>query len=245
MFKDFPFLHRIHPEPSVEDIEKLQWILHLFWIKFSFEKFTTKEYQKLLELIEKSPNKAILEKSVLRSLTKAVYSPDNEGHFGLGLDYYSHFTSPIRRYPDLQIHRIIKEKISWNLDKKRINHYRNILKNIALHCSDRERAAEQLEYKVKDYFICKYYRDKIWKQYSWMISWLIPKWFFVMLEDTSEWFVDLTQNKNFIYNEQLMQFEDKINNKIYKIWDKIDVKLIEVDMKLLRLNFDIIRFCFK
>jgi len=240
MFKDLPFLHRIHPEPTGEDIEKLQQILHLFWINFRFEKFTTKEYQKLLELIEKSPNKAILEKSVLRSLTKAIYSPDNEGHFGLGLDYYSHFTSPIRRYPDLQIHRIIKEKLAWKLDKNRINHYKTILKNIATHCSDRERAAEQLEYKVKDYFICKYYRDKIWEKFEAMISWIIPKWFFVMLEDTSEGFVDLTEKRNFIYNEELMQFEDKITWKKYKIWDKLEVKLVEVDMKLLRLNFEIV-----
>jgi len=240
MFKDLPFLHRIHPEPTVEDIEKLQETLQLFWIHFRFDKFTTKEYQKLLELIEKSPNKAILEKSVLRSLTKAVYSPDNQGHFGLGLDYYSHFTSPIRRYPDLQIHRIIKEKISWKLDKKRINHYENILEKIALHCSERERAAEQLEYKVKDYYICKYYRDKIWEEYDAIISWLIPKWFFVMLENTAEWFVELKDKKNFIYNVELMQFEDKESKKIYKLWDKVRVKLVEVDMKLLRLNFEIV-----
>jgi exoribonuclease R len=97
-----------------------------------------------------------------------------------------------------------------------------------------------LEYKVKDYFIAKFYRDRVWEQFNAMISWLIPKWFFVMLDDTSEWFVDLTEKKNFVYNEQLMQFEDNIIWKKYKIWDKIDVKLIEVDMKLLRLNFKIV-----
>jgi ribonuclease R len=233
-------LHRIHPEPSEEDIEKLQQVLNLFWVNYKIEKLTTKEFQKLIELVEKNPNKQVLEKAILRSLSKAIYSPDNEGHFGLGLDYYSHFTSPIRRYPDLQIHRIIKEKINKKLDKKRINHYKTILQNIANHCSEMEWKAEQLEYKVKDYFICKYYKNKVWEIFDASISWLIPKWFFVMLEDTSEWMIELKENKNFVFNEDLMQFEDKVNWKKYKLWDKLKVKLVEVDMKLLRMNFEIV-----
>jgi len=240
MFKDLPFLHRIHPEPTQEDIEKLQSVLNLFWVKFKIEKLTTKEFQKLLELVSHHPSKEILEKSILRSLSKAIYSPISEGHFWLGLEYYSHFTSPIRRYPDLQIHRIIKEKINKKFDKKRESHYESILKNIADHCSQREQAAEELEYKVKDFYICKYYRDKVGQEFEAMISWIIPKWFFVMLKDTSEWFVDLFGKKNFVYNEDLMEFEDKITGKKYRIWDNIKVKLIEVDMKLLRLNFEIV-----
>jgi ribonuclease R len=77
MFSNLPFLHRIHPEPNKDDIEKLQWILNLFWVNYKLEKLTTKEFQKLLELIEKSPNKQVLEKAILRSLSKAIYSPDN------------------------------------------------------------------------------------------------------------------------------------------------------------------------
>jgi len=239
-FSNLPFLHRIHPEPSLEDLEKLHSVLALFWINKKIEKLTTKEYQNLLNFIENSPNKSVLQKAVLRSLTKAIYSTENEGHFGLGLEFYSHFTSPIRRYPDLQIHRIIKEKINNKLDKKRINHYETILKNIANHCSTRERDAESLEYKVKDFYICKYYRDKVWQEFEAQISWLIPKWFFVMLENTAEGFVELKDDRNFVYNEDLMQFEDKKNKKIYKLWDKLKVKLVEVDMKLLRLNFEIV-----
>jgi ribonuclease R len=103
----------------------------------------------------------VLEKVVLRTLSKAVYSPENEGHFGLGLDFYSHFTSPIRRYPDLQIHRIIKEKINNKLDNLRIKHYKDILENIANTCSTQERKAEKLEYKVRDYYTCKFYEAKV------------------------------------------------------------------------------------
>ena len=111
-----------------------------------------------------------MEKTVLRTLAKAVYSDKNVGHFGLGLDYYSHFTSPIRRYPDLQIHRIIKEKIAGTLHGKRIEHYRNILEDVALHCSQREMQAEKLEYKVRDYFVVQLYKNKIGEQYQAVIS---------------------------------------------------------------------------
>ena len=98
---------------------------------------------------------------VLRTLTKAIYSKENFGHFGLGLSFYSHFTSPIRRYPDLQIHRIIKEKLNKNLDEKRLLHYDLILDKVSKYTSDKERKAEKLEYKIRDYFIVQYYKNKI------------------------------------------------------------------------------------
>jgi len=158
---DLPFLHRIHPKPNEEDIAKLQSTLNLFNIDFVLKKFDTKEFSNLLKVIEKDKNRIVLEKVVLRTLTKAVYSAENEGHFGLGLDYYSHFTSPIRRYPDLQIHRIIKEKINKNLNQERINHYEDILESVADRCSVNERKAEKLEYKVQDYYICSFYSSKV------------------------------------------------------------------------------------
>jgi ribonuclease R len=98
---------------------------------------------------------------ILRTLSKAVYSKENFGHFGLGLNFYSHFTSPIRRYPDLQIHRIIKEKLNKSLDKKRLYHYENILDKVANYTSEKERKAEKLEYRVRDYFIVNYYSTKV------------------------------------------------------------------------------------
>ena len=240
LFSDLPFLHRIHPKPNEEDIAKLQNTLNLFSIDFVLKKFDTKEFSELLKVVEKNKNKWVLEKVILRTLSKAIYSPDNEGHFGLWLDFYSHFTSPIRRYPDLQIHRIIKEKINKKLDNTRINHYKDILEQIALRCSTQERKAEKLEYKVRDYYTCKFYEPKVWEEFEISISALIPKWFFVMLDDTSEWFVELKDNRDFVYSEELMQFEDKKNKKNYKLWDKLKVKLAEVDSVWLRMNFEIV-----
>lgn len=240
LFSNLPFLHRIHPKPSLEDISKLQNTLNLFNINFVLKKFDTKEFSNLLELIKKDKNKNVLEKIVLRTLSKAIYSYENQWHFWLGLNFYSHFTSPIRRYPDLQIHRIIKEKLHKKLNKDRIKHYELLLDSVANVCSNQERKAEKLEYRVRDYYTCKFYKNKVWETFEVSISGLIPKWFFVMLTDTSEWFVSLISSTNFVYNEDLMQFEDKKNKIYYKLWDKLKVSLKEIDFKELRMNFDII-----
>ena len=241
LFSDLPFLHRMHPEPREEDIERLQSILNLFDIKFKLSTFSTKEFSNLLEKIDNSPKKFVLEKMILRTLSKAIYSHENEWHFGLWLDYYSHFTSPIRRYPDLQIHRIIKERVQKKLDRKKINHYKSILENVANYSSSQERKAEKLEYKVRDYFIVQYYKDKIWEEFESTIVSVIPKWFFVQLTDTAEWFVELDWKKHdsVFFREDLNCFEDKCNKKTYSLWDKIKVKLIEADENNIRLNFEI------
>lgn len=238
-FSNFPFLYRIHEEPKQDDLLKLQDTLNLFWIDFFFKKWTTKEFSELLDKISKldESKKMFLEKIVLRTLTKAVYSKENFWHFGLWLSFYSHFTSPIRRYPDLQIHRIIKEKINKKLDKKRLFHYESILEKVSKHCSDKERKAEKLEYKIRDYYIVKYYKDKVWEEFEWVITWVLPKWFFVALKDSAEWFVEMTRSD---FREELQEHLDLSSWKSFKLWTKVNVKLIEADEKLLRLNFEII-----
>jgi ribonuclease R len=174
---------------------------------------------------------------ILRTLTQASYSNLNVGHFGLWLRFYSHFTSPIRRYPDLQIHRIIKEVGSWKLKAKRIFHYQKLLSEVSKKCSEKERMAEKLEYKIKDYFICEYYKDKIWEKYFWVVSGMIPKWFFVELENTAEWFVEM---KYWKFDDKLRTFFWKEWEK-YVLWDSIEVELVEVDEELFRLNFEVVR----
>lgn len=239
-FSNIPFLYRIHDLPSEEDFNKLQTTLNIFWIKFVLKKWDTKDFSNLLDIIstiEEKWKKMFLEKMVLRTLSKAIYTSENVGHFGLGLDFYSHFTSPIRRYPDLQIHRIIKEKLSWKLDKARIAYYKNILEDVALRSSEQERKAEKLEYKVRDYFIVKFYKSKVWEVFDWVITTMMPKWFFVQLPDTVEWFVEL--NFNYSFNDELQEFKNKKTWKTFRIWDELKIRLIEADEKLIRLNFEI------
>ncbi len=238
-FSEFPFLYRIHEVPKEDDVASLQETLNLFWVKFVFKNADTKEFDNLLDIVSKLEEWAriFLEKSILRTLSKAVYSKENFWHFGLWLSFYSHFTSPIRRYPDLQIHRIIKEKVNNKLDKTRIIHYKSILDEVAKHTSDRERRAEKLEYKIKDYYIVKYYKNRVGEEFDWIISWVIPKWFFVSLPDTAEWFVEL-ENSEFI--DSFKEHVDLFTGKKYRLWNKVKVKLVEVDETLLRLNFKVV-----
>ncbi len=237
-FFSYPFLYRIHEEPNFEDVEKLQNVLDLFWVKFRFNLGNTKEFSELLKLIwEKmqTSQKLFLENVILRTLAKAIYSSENLWHFGLWLKYYSHFTSPIRRYPDLQIHRIIKEKLSWGLDKKRICHYKTILEGIANSSSSQERKAEKLEYKVRDYYIVKHYKDRVWERFRAVIVSVIPVWFFVQLEDSVEWLVEAKDK--YRIKEEVGVIEDIYSKKVYRLGDEVEVELVEADEERIRLNF--------
>jgi len=247
-FAQFPFLYRIHETPLEESREKLIVLLNLFSIDFKFKNFDTKEVWDLLNLLNDNTKitswqRKFLEKSILRTLSKAIYSEENQGHFWLWVKFYSHFTSPIRRYPDLQIHRIIKEKLQDKLNTSRIVHYKKILPSIAVQCSDQERKAEKLEYKVRDYYICGYYKEKIGEEFEWVVTTVLPYWIFVQLADTSEGFVELIPKhwswEGWEYNEQLMRFDNKSLKKQLNLWDSLEVILDEVDMELLRINFKI------
>lgn len=236
-FSKIPFLYRIHEEPKNFDISDLEEKLRLFWVKFKFKDVTTLEFAQLLEKFKnlEETKKRFLEKMTLRTLTQAIYSNVNFWHFGLWLQFYSHFTSPIRRYPDLQIHRIIKEFLNGKFDEKRKSHYLDILPKVAKQSSERERLSEKLEYKVRDYFIVKYYKNKIWQEFDAVISGLISKWIFVALQDTAEWFVEI-KNWNFDEKNQTM----KVKSKKYTLWQDLRVRLVNADEKLLRLDFEIV-----
>ena len=236
-FSKIPFLYRIHEEPKNFDISDLEEKLCLFWVKFKFKDVTTLEFAQLLEKFKnlEETKKRFLEKMTLRTLTQAIYSNVNFWHFGLWLQFYSHFTSPIRRYPDLQIHRIIKEFLNGKFDEKRKSHYLDILPKVAKQSSERERLSEKLEYKVRDYFIVKYYKNKIWQEFDAVISGLISKWIFVALQDTAEWFVEI-KNWNFDEKNQTM----KVKSKKYTLWQDLRVRLVNADEKLLRLDFEIV-----
>jgi len=235
-FSSLPFLFRIHTKPSYDDVLKLQNILNLFNIDFKIKHISTKEFSNLLELISSNKNKLILEKLILRTLSKAIYSNKRELHFWLGLDYYTHFTSPIRRYPDLQIHRIIKDKIHNRLNKDKISYYNNILQEVAKNSSIQERKAEKLEYKIRDYFISKYYYNKIWEKFESKIVSVLETWLYIQFENMVEAFISIIWKNSFYFDEDIFAIKDKKTNYIYTIWDKLLVKLIEVD----NINFKLI-----
>jgi ribonuclease R len=237
-FSKFPFLYRIHEVPKEQDILELQDKLNIFGVKHKFSESTTAEFGLLIEKFADLPDtkRRFLERMTLRTLTQASYSHINFGHFGLWLDFYSHFTSPIRRYPDLQIHRIIKEFLTKKLDTTRQAHYKAILPKVGKQSSTQERMSDKLEYKVRDYFLVKYYKDKIGEEFDAIVSGTLYKGFFVELPDTAEWFVEMEWS---FYDEKLQTHRDKLWNK-YTLWDSLRVRLIEADEKLLRLNFEVV-----
>lgn len=157
-WREVPFLYRTHEVPDEEKIKKLSTFINNFGYHIHVhDEVKPKEIQKLLSQVEGTPEEALISRLTLRSMCQAKYTTDNTGHFGLAAKYYTHFTSPIRRYPDLQIHRIIKENLRGRLNENRIEHYDKILPEVAKQCSDRERLAEETErevVKMKKQSIC-------------------------------------------------------------------------------------------
>ena len=148
-WREVPFLYRTHEVPDEEKIKKLSTFINNFGYHIHVhDEVKPKEIQKLLSQVEGTPEEALISRLTLRSMCQAKYTTDNTGHFGLAAKYYTHFTSPIRRYPDLQIHRIIKENLRGRLNENRIEHYDKILPEVAKQCSDRERLAEETEREV-------------------------------------------------------------------------------------------------
>jgi len=238
-FSKNPFLYRIHEKPNDADLVKLIPVLHSFDIVLNSEKVNTKAFSEILEKVKWKPSEKFLQKTLLRSLSKAVYSDDALGHFGLGLEFYSHFTSPIRRYPDLQIHRIIKELLVADFSPAKKIHYSDILPWIANHCSEKERAAEGIEYKVKDLMAVKYMKDKIGQKFDAVVSGIIQKGFFVELDNTIEWFVE-TPGWVWDFDDEFMILKNVQTWKKYTIGDMVQVELDSVQEAMLRINFRLV-----
>ena len=175
-WREVPFLYRTHEVPDEEKIKKLSTFINNFGYHIHVhDEVKPKEIQKLLSQVEGTPEEALISRLTLRSMCQAKYTTENTGHFGLAAKYYTHFTSPIRRYPDLQIHRIIKENLRGRLNENRIEHYDKILPEVAKQCSDRERLAEETEREVVKMKKAEYMRMHIGEEYEGVISG-VTKW---------------------------------------------------------------------
>jgi ribonuclease R len=242
-FSEVPFLYRVHPNPDEEDLEKVIKTIgnykDLDTSKLNFE-----------WVLEQVAGNNSLSRILLRALPKAIYSEKNAGHFGLGLEFYSHFTSPIRRYPDLQIHRIIKQKLNGKLDKTKITEYKKLLPEVAKLNSESEKKAEQIERRVDDLFKIKYMKSRIGEEFMGTISWAIQKWCFVELENTVEWFVSLERiqaqfwgskrGSFFEFDEGALSFFNPVTGKKFAFGQSIKIKVESVDEINFRIDFSII-----
>ena len=237
---DVPFIYRIHEKPDMDKIKKLSTFIRNFGygIKMKGDEVHPKELQKLLAGIEDTPEESLISRLTLRSMQRAKYSPVCEGHFGLALKYYCHFTSPIRRYPDLQIHRIIKEYLHGSLTEERMEHYRKILPDVCSESSTRERVADDVEREVDKLKKAEYMQDHIGEVYEGVISGVTNWGIYVELPNTVEGLVHVSKIEGdyFTYNEDTYELVGHATGR-YALGTKIRVVCNMVDLATRAVDF--------
>ena len=243
-WQELPFEYRTHETPDKEKIENLTMFIKNFglFLRPSQEEAHPKELQKVLERIEGEPYEALISKMMLRSMKQARYSTECSGHFGLACKYYCHFTSPIRRYPDLQIHRIIKENLHGELTEKRISHYKKILPTVADDNSQKERRAEEAEREVIKLKEIEYMSEHIGEEFEGTVSGVTSSYIFVELDNTVEGAVSVAHmHDDFYYfaEEEYSMIGQNSGNK-YQLGDRVWIKVLNCDKIKKTIDFSII-----
>lgn len=200
-----------------------------------------KEIQKLLAKVEGGPQEAMISRLALRSMKQAKYTPENSGHFGLAAAYYTHFTSPIRRYPDLQIHRIIKDNLRGRMREERIVHYDKILPEVTKHASEMERRAEEAERETVKLKKVEYMQQHLGEIFKGVIS-SITKWgMYVELPNTVEGLVHVAnmRDDHYEYDGNRYELIGMHTNKVYKLGQRIWIRVTGTDRLLRTIDFEI------
>lgn len=227
-YMELPFVYRVHGEPSEEKIDNFRKYVSILGHKIigNRKDMTPKGMQNMLEQLKNTKEYTILASMLLRSMQKAVYDKENIGHYGLASKCYTHFTSPIRRYPDLIVHRLLRKYLYENkIDEQTINTYDYKLKDITQHSSERERAAVECEREVDDMKKAEYMQEHIGEEYDGIISSVTPFGMFVELPNLIEGLVrldDMTDDY-YTYNEETFSLVGKNNKRGYRLGDKITI----------------------
>ena len=239
-----PFIYRVHEEPDMEKVTELNKFLFNFGYKVKCSKETVHPtaFEEVLRKIKGTKEERIVSNLVLRTLKVARYEAENLGHFGIASKYYCHFTSPIRRYPDLFIHRIISKYIEENyqLSDDEIEKYRGQAEKYAKQSSDREKIAQKVERDSVDLKMAEYMQDKIGNEYDGIISSITSFGVFVELENTVEGlvrFADLGDDY-FIYDEDRKTLLGERTKILYKIGDKMRIRVIRADKVSRQIDFE-------
>ncbi len=232
---EIPFVYRTHDYPDPEKILKLGTFINNFGyhikVKSGDNEIHPKEIQKLLGKIEGSQEEALISRLTLRSMKKAQYTVECTGHFGLACQYYCHFTSPIRRYPDLQIHRIIKEQLRGKMGEGRIGHYNEILPQVAKHSSETERRADEAERETDKLKKVQFMEQRIGETFEGVISGITSWGIYVELPNTVEGLVHVSKLEGdyYVYNEEAYEMTGTETGKCYKLGQKVRVLVDGVD----------------
>ena len=240
---EVPFLYRTHETPDTEKIEKLATFIHNFGyhikIKTSDHEVHPKEIQKLLASIEGTEEEALIARLALRSMKQAKYSVECTGHFGLACACYCHFTSPIRRYPDLQIHRIIKEQLRGRLMEKRIDHYKEILPEVARQTSRLERRADEAERETDKLKKAQYMKHHIGETLEGIISGITAWGIYVELPNTVEGMIHVARltGDYYYYKEETFEIVGRDTGRCFKLGQRLKVFVDSVDMVSKSVDF--------
>lgn len=241
-YMEMPFMYRVHEEPSEEKIAAFRKIIHNFGYKIKGQDIHSKDLQILLDEVKGKPEEQLISTILLRSMRKAEYSGEPDIHFGLATNFYTHFTSPIRRYPDLFIHRIVKNWIHSDINIKNINAYEKLINETAKHCSETERKAESAEYEVEDMKMAEYMESKIGAEYPGTIVSLTNYGMYIQLENTVEGLVRYESIKNDFYrfDEQKYYVIGDRSKRIYNLGEKVNIKVADASSDRREIDFVLI-----
>lgn len=244
-FLDIPFIYRIHEKPDEEKLRELNEILSSYKLKLKgIKNIHPKTLSTLIDNIEDEEEKRIISSYMLRTLKIAKYSEECLGHFGLAAKYYCHFTSPIRRYPDLFIHRIISKYLEENyvVNEKFVTKYKQQAEDRAKQSSEREKVATEVEREAENIKKAEYMESRIGEEYDGIVSSITSFGMFVELDNTVEGLIrfDKLGNEYFIYDEDRKRLIGERSNKVYKIGDKVRIRVISANKLLRQIDFEII-----
>jgi ribonuclease R len=241
--KHFPFMYRIHEHPKAEKLERFIDFVRAFGldVKGTKEEISPKELQHILGEIEGKPEEVVINTMLLRSMQQAKYSTENYGHYGLASEYYTHFTSPIRRYPDLMVHRLIRS-YGEDSSKKRQDKWQQLLPEIADHSSQMERRAVNCEREVDAMKKAEYMEQHIGEEFPGVISSVAKFGLFVELENTIEGFIHVNNLKDdyYQYIDKFMALVGERTGRTFKIGQKVVIRVVKSDRNTREIDFELV-----
>ncbi|TFJ93368.1 ribonuclease R [Lentibacillus salicampi] len=242
---DVPFIHRIHQDPDESKLQNFfEFIAGLgYVVKGTANEIHPSALQKVIEEVKGKPEELIVSKLMLRSMQQAKYDPQSVGHFGLATDFYTHFTSPIRRYPDLTVHRLIRAYlVNKQMDKDTISHWKEQMPEIARHSSEMERAAVDAERETDDLKKAEFMEDKIGEEYTGVISSITNFGLFVELENTIEGLVHVSYltDDYYHYDTRSQAMIGERTGNIYRIGEEVDVRVVKVNTDERVVDFELV-----
>ena len=244
---DAPFIYRVHEEPDLEKVKELNKFLYNYGLKIKASKdnIYPKEFEKVLEEIKGKEEERVISTLILRTLKLARYEAENKGHFGIASKYYCHFTSPIRRYPDLFIHRVISMYLENNyvIDEDEYNMLEKQAEDRSIKSSEREKVATEVEREAEKMKMAEYMESKVGEEYDAIVSSITSFGMFAELENTIEGLIrfDSLGDEYFIYDEDRKILMGEVTKKTYKIGDKIRIRVLRASKELREIDFELVK----